>query len=74
MMIIDRCPRSLRVFFYAFLSALSEAQYHHLWTMVLAIALNPAGSKLIRVAVPARREWPSSHVRGVVPAAWRLGR
>ena len=49
-MIIDVCPRSVQQFLRAWRSQLSDAQFHHLWTIVLALAVNPGAAKLIHLA------------------------
>lgn len=49
-MLIDICPRSVRVFVWSCRRQLSEAQFRHVWTMILAIAVTPRGSKLIHLA------------------------
>jgi hypothetical protein len=49
-MIIDVCPRSVQQFLRAWRSQLSDAQFRHLWTIVLAIAVNPRAAKLIHLA------------------------
>jgi hypothetical protein len=49
-MIIDICPRSVRFFVRSCRPQLSDAQFRHVWTMILAIAVTPRGSKLIHLA------------------------
>ena len=49
-MIIDHCPRFVQRFFRPIGQHLSRAQYQHLWTMVLAIAVSAAGSRLSALA------------------------
>jgi hypothetical protein len=49
-MIIDVCPRSVQQFLRALRPQLSDAQFRHLWTIVVAIAVNPRSSKLIHLA------------------------
>lgn len=49
-MVIDICPRSVRLFVWSCRPQLSEAQFRHVWTIILAIAITPRGSKLIHLA------------------------
>jgi SRSO17 transposase len=49
-MIIDICPRSVQNFVRSCRPRLSDAQFRHLWTIILAIAVTPRGSKLIHLA------------------------
>jgi hypothetical protein len=49
-MIIDVCPRSVQLLLRGWRSRLSDAQYRHLWTIIVALAVTPGGAKLIHLA------------------------
>lgn len=49
-MVIDICPRSVRLFLWSCRQQFSDAQFRHVWTIILAIAVTPRGSKLIHLA------------------------
>lgn len=55
-MSIDRCPSFLQGFFRPFRQVLSKPQFAHLWSLVLAMAINLKAAKLLHLAqvVPSR--------------------